>query len=166
MPGMMETVLNVGLTELTVKGLAKISGNNKYAYDSYRRLIMMYADVVMEKSNNIKIHNNLGIRSDLESFMDLYMKNINCYSDSQLSGRDLKNICLEFKKIIYKKFNTHFPDDPYVQLHESIKAVFKSWNGERAINYRNIENIPHNMGTAVNVQSMVLEISVLILRQV
>ena len=74
MPGMMETVLNVGLTELTVKGLAKISGNNKYAYDSYRRLIMMYADVVMEKSNNIKIHNNLGIRSDLESFMDLYKK--------------------------------------------------------------------------------------------
>jgi len=155
MPGMMETVLNVGLTELTVRGLAKVSGNNQFAYDSYRRLIMMYADVVMEKSNNIQIHDNLGIRSELESFMDLYMKNINCYSDSQLSGRDLKNICLEFKKIIYKKFNTHFPDDPYVQLHESIKAVFKSWNGERAINYRNIENIPHNMGTAVNVQSMV-----------
>jgi len=155
MPGMMETVLNVGLTESTVIGLATISGNDRYAYDSYRRLIMMYADVVMEKSNNIKVHNELGIRSDLESFMNLYKKDINCNSDTQLSGFDLKNICQEFKRIIYKKFNTHFPDDPYVQLHAAIRAVFKSWNGERAINYRNIENIPHDMGTAVNVQSMV-----------
>ena len=155
MPGMMETVLNVGLTEETVRGLAKISGNNQYAYDSYRRLIMMYADVVMEKSNNIKIDNNLGIRADLEAFMNLYKKNINCNSDAQLSGSDLKKICQEFKKIIYKKFKTHFPDDPYVQLHSAIKAVFKSWNGERAINYRNIENISHDMGTAVNIQSMV-----------
>ena len=155
MPGMMETVLNVGLTESTVKGLAKISGNDQYAYDSYRRLIMMYADVVIEKSNNIKVDNQLGIRSDLEAFMSLYKKNINCNSDAQLSGNDLKRICKEFKKIIYKKFNTHFPDDPYIQLQSAIEAVFKSWNGDRAINYRNIENIPHDMGTAVNIQSMV-----------
>tara|TARA_Y100001935_G_scaffold226719_1_gene204551 strand:+ start:716 stop:3394 length:2679 start_codon:yes stop_codon:yes gene_type:complete len=155
MPGMMETVLNVGLTESTVKGLAKISGNKQYAYDSYRRLIMMYADVVMEKSNNIKVDNNLGIRVELENFMSLYRKKINCDSDEKLSGNDLKIICQEFKMIIYRKFRTHFPDDPYIQLHSAIKAVFKSWNGERAIKYRNIENIPHDMGTAVNIQSMV-----------
>ena len=155
MPGMMETVLNVGLTESTVKGLAKISGNDQYAYDSYRRLIMMYADVVIEKSNNISVDNNLGIRSQLENFMNLYKKKINCKSDAQLSGNDLKIICQEFKTIIYEKFNAHFPDDPYIQLQSAIEAVFKSWNGDRAIQYRNIENIPHNMGTAVNIQSMV-----------
>lgn len=155
MPGMMETVLNVGLTESNVGGLAKMSGNDQFAYDSYRRLIMMYADVVMEKSNNVNVGNNLGIRSDLEACMDLYKEKIKCGSNDQLSGNDLKNICQEFKEIIYRKFNAHFPDDPIIQLHNAIEAVFKSWNGDRAVHYRHIENIPDDMGTAVNIQSMV-----------
>ena len=77
--------------------------------------------------------------------MDLYKEKIKCDSNEELSGHDLKNICQEFKQIIYKKFNAHFPDDPIIQLHTAIEAVFKSWNGDRAIHYRHIENIPDDM---------------------
>jgi len=155
MPGMMETVLNVGLTSDTVAGLAQSSSNERFAYDSYRRLIMMYADVVMEKSEKIEVENNIGIRHQLESFMDEYKKNKNCKEDVDLDANDLKIICSEFKKIIKKTFGEEFPDDPNIQLSNAIKAVFQSWNGERAKNYRKIEGISDRSGTAVNVQGMV-----------
>ena len=149
MPGMMETVLNVGLTKDTVIGLATISSNPRFAYDSYRRLIMMYADVVMQENQK---HN---IRHTLESFMGSYKKDREYLSDTDLNHDDLQFLCSEFKNIIYTKLGTHFPDDPQVQLNNAIEAVFKSWNGERARQYRKIENITDNAGTAVNIQGMV-----------
>ena len=100
MPGMMETVLNVGLTNHTVEALAASSNNPRFAYDSYRRLIMMYADVVMEKSNNINSENNIGIRNHLEEYMDKYKNNKQYTSDMELNADDLKHLCVEFKKII------------------------------------------------------------------
>ncbi len=153
MPGMMETVLNVGLTEKTVEGLARTSNSRRFAYDSYRRLIMMYADVVMEKSANINI--DVGIRHLLEEHMDQYKQNKNYIRDAELDADDLIILCSEFKTIIKDKLNSDFPDDAIVQLESTIKAVFYSWNGERAKNYRKIENISDRSGTAVNVQSMV-----------
>ena len=155
MPGMMETVLNVGLTNNTVAGLAKSSSNERFAYDSYRRLIMMYADVVMEKSEKIEVENNIGIRHQLEAFMEKYKKNKGCKNDIDLDANDLKNLCSEFKKIIKKTLGSEFPDDPEIQLNNAIKAVFQSWNGERAKHYRQIEGISDRAGTAVNIQSMV-----------
>ncbi len=155
MPGMMETVLNVGLTNNTVSGLAKSSSNERFAYDSYRRLIMMYADVVMEKSEKIEVENNIGIRHKLEAFMEKYKKNKGCKNDIDLDANDLKILCSEFKKIIKKTLRSEFPDDPEIQLNNAIKAVFQSWNGERAKHYRKIEGISDRAGTAVNIQSMV-----------
>ena len=155
MPGMMETVLNVGLTNNTVSGLAKSSSNERFAYDSYRRLIMMYADVVMEKSEKIEVENNIGIRHQLEAFMEKYKKNKGCKNDIDLDANDLKSLCSEFKKIIKKTLGSEFPDDPEIQLNNAIKAVFQSWNGERAKHYRQIEGISDRAGTAVNIQSMV-----------
>ena len=149
MPGMMETVLNVGLTKKSVEGLATISSNPRFAYDSYRRLIMMYADVVMQKNQKYNI------RHTLESFMDSYKKDRGYLSDTELNHEDLQFLCSEFKNIIYTKLGVHFPDDPQVQLNNAIKAVFKSWNGERAKHYRKIENIKEGAGTAVNIQGMV-----------
>jgi len=149
MPGMMETVLNVGLTEQTVVGLAEISSNPRFAYDSYRRLIMMYADVVMRGSEN---HN---IRHILEDFMESYKKDRKYELDTELNEKDLRYLCSEFKNIIYNNLGAHFPDDPTMQLHCAIEAVFKSWNGERAKQYRKIEKISDDLGTAVNVQGMV-----------
>ena len=155
MPGMMETVLNVGLPNNTVSGLAKSSSNERFAYDSYRRLIMMYADVVMDKSEKIDVKNNLGLRHQLEAFMEKYKKNKGCKNDIDLDANDLKNLCSEFKKIIKKTLGSEFPDDPEIQLNNAIKAVFQSWNGERAKHYRKIEGISDRAGTAVNIQSMV-----------
>ena len=155
MPGMMETVLNVGLTEKTVVGLASSSGNARFAYDSYRRLIMMYADVVMEKSNNIVLKNSQGIRHELETYMGQYKTNKKYSNDTDLNAEDLKKLCEKFKKIIIEILGTNFPDDPKIQLWNAIKAVFSSWNGERAQHYRKIENISDQEGTAVNIQSMV-----------
>ena len=154
MPGMMETVLNVGLTKTTVQGLAQSSKNPRFAYDSYRRLIMMYADVVMEKSNNISDNNN-GIRHKLERCMDALKTKRNCEKDTDLDENDLKSLCEQFKKIIKDTFGDEFPDDPQEQLWNTIRAVFNSWDGGRAKSYRNIEEISDRMGTAVNVQSMV-----------
>jgi len=155
MPGMMETVLNVGLTDKTVQGLASSSDNPRFAYDSYRRLIMMYADVVMEKANNPVNKNEYGIRNKLESHMDKFKKEKKYTKDTDLNEKDLKRLCEQFKQIIKETFGTSFPDDPYVQLWSSIQAVFQSWNGDRAKKYRKIEGISDRMGTAVNVQSMV-----------
>ncbi|MDD5669631.1 MAG: pyruvate, phosphate dikinase, partial [Candidatus Omnitrophica bacterium] len=156
MPGMMETVLNVGLTEKTIPGLIKQSGGNaRFAYDAYRRLIMMYSDVVMEKAAGIEPADEQGIRKQLEKIMDRVKKEKGYTSDTNLTAEDLKQLCAEFKLKIKEVLKKEFPDDPRLQLWGGIGAVFSSWNGKRAISYRRIEKIPDEWGTAVNVQTMV-----------
>jgi len=154
MPGMMETVLNIGLNSDTADGLIKKTNNPKFVYDSLRRLMMMYSDVVMEKSNsNAIVHH--GIRVKLEHILKDIKNQYGCSSDSDLDDKMLIQLCVLFKKKILKIFNQEFPDNPEQQLWGAIDAVFQSWNGKRAVDYRNIENIPHSWGTAVNVQCMV-----------
>ena len=155
MPGMMETVLNLGLTSKTIPGLISKTGNSQFVYDAYRRLIMMYSDVVMEKAAGIEPVDGEGIRHQLEKIMDNYKASKGYKSDVDLTGDDWKSMADQFKTKILEVIGQEFPDDPYVQLWGSIKAVFQSWNGRRAINYRKIEGIPENWGTAVNVQVMV-----------
>ncbi|MBN1913860.1 MAG: pyruvate, phosphate dikinase [Candidatus Omnitrophica bacterium] len=156
MPGMMETVLNVGLTEKTIPGLIKQSGgNSRFVYDAYRRLIMMYSDVVMEKAAGIEPKEDMGIRKQLERIMDAVKKQKGYKSDTDLSAEDLKDLCARFKVKIKEVLNKEFPDDHKEQLWGGIGAVFSSWNGKRAISYRRIEKIPDEWGTAVNVQTMV-----------
>ena len=156
MPGMMETVLNVGLTEKTIPGLIKQSGGNeRFVYDAYRRLIMMYSDVVMEKAAGIEPKDEEGIRKQLEKIMAAMKKDKGCTSDADLTVSDLKKLCAAFKAKIKEVLGKEFPDEPYQQLWGGIGAVFSSWNGKRAISYRRIENIPDEWGTAVTVQTMV-----------
>ena len=155
MPGMMETVLNVGLTSKTIPGLIKKTDNERFVYDAYRRLIMMYSDVVMEKAAGAEPEEGQGIRHQLESILDDYKKKNGYDSDIDLSGKDWKTVSESFKKRIQEVLGNKFPDDHYEQLWGGIKAVFQSWNGKRAISYRKIEDIPQEWGTAVNVQAMV-----------
>ncbi|MCX5701799.1 MAG: pyruvate, phosphate dikinase, partial [Candidatus Omnitrophica bacterium] len=156
MPGMMETILNVGLTEKTIPGLiSKSNGNTRFVYDAYRRLIMMYSDVVMEKAAGIEPKDEEGIRKQLEKIMSALKKEKGYSSDTDLTADDLKNLCAKFKTKIKEVLNKEFPDDPDEQLWGGIGAVFSSWQGKRAISYRRIENIPDEWGTAVNVQTMV-----------
>ncbi|MEK6732293.1 MAG: pyruvate, phosphate dikinase [Candidatus Omnitrophota bacterium] len=155
MPGMMETVLNVGLTEKTIPGLIKQTKNERFVYDAYRRLIMMYSDVVMEKASGVEPEGDMGIRKQLEKIMDAVKYKKGVKNDTDLGAEDLKKLCAEFKKRIKDALKKEFPDDPYEQLWGGISAVFASWNGKRAISYRRIENIPDEWGTAVNVQTMV-----------
>ncbi|MDO9572367.1 MAG: pyruvate, phosphate dikinase [Candidatus Omnitrophota bacterium] len=156
MPGMMETVLNVGLTEKTIPGLIKQSGgNSRFVYDAYRRLIMMYSDVVMEKAAGIEPIGEEGIRKQLEKIMLNMKKEKNYTTDTDLNVDDLKKLCAQFKAKIKEVLGLEFPDEPMEQLWGGIGAVFSSWNGKRAISYRRIENIPDAWGTAVNVQTMV-----------
>ena len=156
MPGMMETVLNVGLTEKTIPGLIKQSaGNNRFVYDAYRRLIMMYSDVVMEKAAGIEPKGEEGIRKQLEKIMAEVKKSKGYTIDTDLNVEDLKKLCAAFKIKIKEVLGKEFPDEPMEQLWGGIGAVFSSWNGKRAISYRRIENIPDEWGTAVNVQTMV-----------
>ncbi|HET6459889.1 MAG TPA: pyruvate, phosphate dikinase, partial [Syntrophales bacterium] len=155
MPGMMETVLNIGLNEKTIKGLIAKTGNERFAYDAYRRLIMMYSDVVMEKAAGIEPEEGKGIRVRLEHAMDKTKKKLNVTQDTDLTAADLKKLTKTFKKIVKKILGKEFPDDPYEQLWGGIGAVFQSWNGRRAVSYRRIEGIPDEWGTAVTVQSMV-----------
>ena len=155
MPGMMETILNVGLCPETIPGLVKKTGNEWFVYDAYRRLIMMYADVVMEKAEQVVPDDGMGIRLNLEMMMN-NLKNDKGYdNDTDISTRDMKTLCERFKKMIRQYLKKDFPDDPHAQLMGAIGAVFKSWNGKRAVSYRRIEHIPDSWGTAVNVQSMV-----------
>ncbi|MFZ0034244.1 MAG: pyruvate, phosphate dikinase [Sedimentisphaerales bacterium] len=156
MPGMMETVLNVGLTEKTIPGLVEQSGGNaRFVYDAYRRLIMMYADVVMEKAAGIEPKDEEGIRKLMEKIM-ADMKNRKGHkSDTDMTADDLKQLCGQFKKKIKEVLGKDFPDEPNEQLWGGIHAVFASWNGKRAVSYRKIEGIPDDWGTAVNVQTMV-----------
>ena len=155
MPGMMETVLNVGLTSKTIPGLIEKTNNPRFVYDAYRRLIMMYSDVVMEKAAGLEPKEGLGIRHQLETILDDYKTKNGYKSDIDLSGDDWQKVANDFKIRIKDVLGSEFPDDHYEQLWGGIKAVFQSWNGKRAISYRKIENIPEEWGTAVNVQAMV-----------
>ncbi|MDR1684536.1 MAG: pyruvate, phosphate dikinase, partial [Elusimicrobiota bacterium] len=155
MPGMMETILNVGLTLETIPGMIKKTGDERFVYDAYRRLIMMYSDVVMEKAAGIEPKDDKGIRKILdEKLHDLKVKK-GYKSDTEITAAELKAVCADFKAIVKKVLNKEFPDNPMEQLWGAVGAVFASWNGKRAIAYRNIEKIPHEWGTAVNVQAMV-----------
>jgi len=156
MPGMMDTVLNIGLCSKTIPGLINKTGDNKrFVYDSYRRLIMMYADVVMEKAEGIEPADGKGIRKQLDDMLDAYKEKQGYKSDTQLKWEELKQLAEDFKVRIKEVLGTEFPDDAEAQLEGGIKAVFKSWNGKKAVSYRRIEGIPDDWGTAVNVQTMV-----------
>ena len=155
MPGMMETVLNVGLTSKTIPGLIEKTDNKRFVYDAYRRLIMMYADVVMEKAKGLEPKDGIGIRHRLESLIEKHKSKNQYTNDTDLSGEDWKLLSERFKEEIKSTLGSDFPDDPMEQLWGATMAVFQSWSGERAINYRRIENIPNEWGTAVNVQTMV-----------
>lgn len=144
MPGMMDTVLNLGLNDETVKGLAKLTNNKRFAYDSYRRFIQMFSDVVLEIDLFF-------FENTLENY-----KNQNNYSlDTDLTEQDWVQITKEYKEIVKKHGKIDFPQDPYEQLNMAVQAVFNSWNNQRAIVYRKLEGIPDHLGTAVTVQSMV-----------
>jgi pyruvate,orthophosphate dikinase len=155
MPGMMETVLNVGLCSKTIPGLIRKTGNPRFVYDAYRRLIMMYSDVVMEKAEDLEPAEGKGIRKVLDEILD-QLKHAKGYkSDTDLTADELKSLAEQFKATIKKLLGKEFPDDPMEQLWGGIGAVFKSWDGKRAVSYRRIEGIPDEWGTATNVQSMV-----------
>lgn len=155
MPGMMDTVLNIGLCSATIPGLIKKTGNPRFVYDSYRRLIMMYADVVMEKAEGLEPADGKGIRKQLDEMLDEFKHSKGYKSDTDLTADDLKSLAGMFKERVKKSLGKEFPDDAKEQLEGGIKAVFKSWNGKKAVSYRRIEGIPDEWGTAVNVQAMV-----------
>ena len=144
MPGMMDTILNLGLNDEAVEGFAKKTGNARFAYDSYRRFIQMFSDVVMEMSKTF-----------FESILDEVKKQKGIQYDFELSADDLKQIIKKYKKIYKEKMGEEFPQEPKVQLMEAVKAVFRSWDNQRAIIYRRMNDIPGDWGTAVNVQAMV-----------
>jgi pyruvate,orthophosphate dikinase len=144
MPGMMDTVLNIGLNEDTVKGMIALTQDERFVYDSYRRLIQMYGSVVM------------GVPDEpFEEVIDDYRKNRGVIDDADLTAEDWKSIADDFKAIFKKHNRIEFPEDPFEQLRLATEAVFKSWNGKRAFDYRNASKIPHDLGTAVNIQTMV-----------
>jgi pyruvate,orthophosphate dikinase len=155
MPGMMDTVLNVGLNDETVLGLINKTNNPRFAYDAYRRLIMMYADVVMEKSEGIEPKGGKGIRKVLDEKLDALKKQNGYKLDTEITAEELKVLVAEFKQTVKDVLGKPFPEDPQDQLWGGIGAVFMSWNGKRAVEYRRIERIPGEWGTAVTVQSMV-----------
>ena len=144
MPGMMDTILNLGLNDVSVEGFAQKTGNPRFAYDSYRRFIQMFSDVVMEMSKKI-----------FEGILDEIKKAKGAKYDTDLTAEDLKEVIARYKAIYKEKMGEEFPQDPKVQLMEAVKAVFRSWDNPRAIVYRRMNDIPGDWGTAVNVQSMV-----------
>ena len=144
MPGMMDTILNLGLTDKAVVGLANLTNNEKFAYDAYRRFIAMFSDVVMEIP-----------KSEFEAVLDEFKEKKGVKFDRDLDAEDLKNVVVRFKEIYKKHLGVEFPQDPKVQLMEAVKAVFRSWDNPRAIYYRRMNDIPGDWGTAVNVQAMV-----------
>ena len=155
MPGMMDTVLNIGLCSKTIPGLIKKTNNPRFVYDSYRRLIMMYADVVMEKAEDREPAEGKGIRKILDEMLDNFKEEKGYKSDTEITAEELQALAESFKATIKNVLGTEFPDDAQLQLEGGIKAVFKSWNGKKAVSYRRIEGIPEDWGTAVNVQTMV-----------
>lgn len=144
MPGMMDTILNLGLNDETVIGMVRLTENERFAYDSYRRFIQMYGDVVLD------VH-----KSKFDGIFEAKKHEKNVEFDVELQAEDLKEIIVSYKELVLKETGIPFPQDPREQLVGAIKAVFRSWNNDRAILYRQINNIPSNLGTAVNVQSMV-----------
>ena len=155
MPGMMETVLNCGLCSATIPGLIAKTGNPRFVYDAYRRLIMMYSDVVMEKAAGIEPKEGQGIRQQLDRMLEEVKEKGGYASDADISAEDLEDLANRFKAKVKEVLGKEFPDDPKEQLWGGIGAVFSSWNGKRAVSYRRIEGIPDDWGTAVNVQAMV-----------
>ncbi len=155
MPGMMETILNVGLNDTTREGLIAKTGNPRFVYDAQRRLIQMYSDVVMEKAAGIEPEDGKGIRQQLEHELRKLKEARGVHEDTELSADDLRGLIETYKKKVLDVLGKPFPEDPMDQLWGGIGAVFQSWNGRRAIEYRRIEKIPDEWGTAVNVQSMV-----------
>jgi pyruvate,orthophosphate dikinase len=155
MPGMMETVLNVGLNEKTAKALIASTGNPRFVLDAYRRLIQMYSDVVMEKAEGIEPAEGMGIRQQLERELDRMKKARGAKQDTELTAEDLHELITAYKAKVKQVLGKDFPEDPIEQLWGGVRAVFKSWNGRRAIAYRRIESIPDEWGTAVTVQAMV-----------
>ena len=155
MPGMMDTILNIGLCSATIPGMIKKTGNPRFIYDAYRRLIMMYSDVVMEKAEGIEPEDGQGIRQQLDRMMGELKASKGYKSDTEITADELRDLAEAFKVRIKEVLGVEFPDDAKAQLWGSIGGVFKSWNGKRAIRYRQIEHIPDDWGTAVNVQSMV-----------
>lgn len=155
MPGMMETILNVGLNDVTREAMIAKTKNPRFVYDSQRRLIQMYSDVVMEKAAGIEPAEGKGIRQQLEKELEKLKVSRKVKTDADLSAEDLKNLIVTYKKKVKEVLGKPFPEDPMEQLWGAIFAVFRSWYGKRAISYRAIENIPEDWGTAVNVQAMV-----------
>ena len=155
MPGMMETVLNVGLNDITREGLIKKTKNARFVYDSQRRLIQMYSDVVMEKAAGIEPKEGQGVRVQLEKELEKMKHAKKAKNDTDLTADDLKKLIDIYKKKVKEVLGKPFPEDPMEQLWGAVGAVFQSWMGKRAISYRKIEGIPDQWGTAVSVQSMV-----------
>lgn len=155
MPGMMETVLNIGLNNETREALIKKTGNPRFVYDAHRRLIQMYSDVVMEKAAGIETKEGQGIRQQLEKELNMLKEKRGVKLDTDLTDGDLKELIEIYKSKVKEVLGKDFPEDPMEQLWGGISAVFQSWQGKRAISYRRIENIPDEWGTAVNVQAMV-----------
>ena len=144
MPGMMDTILNLGLNDKSVAGFARKTGNPRFAYDSYRRFIQMFSDVVMGQPKTL-----------FDAILEDEKKKHGYVYDTELQAEDLQNVIAEYKKLYREQQGEDFPQDPRVQLMEAIKAVFRSWDNPRANTYRRMYDIPYELGTAVNVQSMV-----------
>lgn len=144
MPGMMDTILNLGLNDVVVEGLAEFTGNARFAYDSYRRFVQMYSDVVMEMN-----------KTEFEKIIDQAKEEKGVKLDTELDADDLKDLVSKFKSLYKAKMGAEFPTEPYDQLLGAVKAVFRSWDNPRANVYRRMNDIPYSWGTAVNVQSMV-----------
>ena len=144
MPGMMDTILNLGLNDSSVETLAKVSGNERFAYDSYRRFILMFTNIAKGWP-----------RTDMDRMLDKIKEDNGYKLDTEVTTEQLKELVKEYKAYYKEKFGEEFPSDPYVQLHEAVEAVFRSWDNPRANVYRQMNSIPYEWGTAVNVQSMV-----------
>ena len=144
MPGMMDTILNLGLNDVVVEGLANLTQNPRFAYDSYRRFITMFSDVVMEID-----------KTKFDKIMDDMKEEKGITEDSDLDASDLKKLVQLFKDLYLEEMGESFPQDPKAQLMESVKAVFRSWDNPRAHVYRRLNDIPSEWGTAVNIQEMV-----------
>ncbi|HRE03058.1 MAG TPA: PEP/pyruvate-binding domain-containing protein, partial [Ilumatobacteraceae bacterium] len=144
MPGMMDTILNLGLNDKSVKGLAAVTGNERFAYDSYRRFISMYGRIVLDVPGE-----------PFEHEFEAVKEAAGVTNDAAISAADLKKLCETYKAIVKAHTGKAFPQDPTKQLRGAVEAVFRSWNGARAIAYRVRERISHELGTAVNVQTMV-----------
>jgi pyruvate,orthophosphate dikinase len=144
MPGMMDTVLNLGLNEDTLQGLLEATNDSRFAFDTYRRFIQMFSKIVLEIGAD-----------EFEGVLEAKKREVGAKGDNDLDGQDMQDVVLRFKRLVLERSGTPFPTDPQEQLFKAIRAVFASWNNKRAIDYRNFNNIPHNLGTGVNIVAMV-----------